>query len=63
MWLIDNSEGEGVLSHAACSAEAYCLIPSDLHSGPIGVMLLRLPLGYLKNKISAGAGGGIPPSV
>ena len=32
MWLIEHSEGEGVggacvLSHAACSAEAYCLIP------------------------------------
>ena len=52
MWLIDHSEGEGVgggcaFSHAAHSAEAYCLIPFLTVKFTIRVMLLCLPLGQL----------------
>ena len=64
MWLIDNSEGEGVgggcaPSHAAHSAEAHCLIP---HCGPIRRMLLSLPLRQLLFifKISVGGNSRAP---
>ena len=77
MWLIDHSEGEGVggvcvLSHAACSAEAYCLIPFLTvrftlwtNKGNAIMSSTGTATFYFKNKISAGGGEyqGPPPSV
>ena len=61
MWLIDHSEGEGVgggcaPSHAACSAETYCLILFLTVRFTLWGMLLCLPLGTATFKKSAGGG-------
>ena len=65
MWLIDYSEGEGVggvcaPSHAAYSAETYCLIlfltvRFTLWTNK-GNAIVSLPLGQLLFKKSAGGG-------
>ena len=61
MWLIDHSEGEGVgggcaPSHAACSAETYCLILFLTVRFTLWGMLLCLPLGQLLLKNLLGGG-------
>ena len=61
MWLIDNSEGEGVgggcaPSHAACIAETYCLILFLTVRFTLWGMLLCLPLGQLLLKNLLGGG-------
>ena len=61
MWLIDHSEGEGVgggcaPSHAAHSAETYCLILFLTVRFTLWGMLLCLPLGQLLLKNLLGGG-------